>query len=107
MARRRDLTVFSLSFLDAITCGFGAIILFDMVIVANIDLRHDLIVEEAAGEVDRLELRVLAGRKNLVQAREELASKLEERTVLDGLKRRLASEVEQTQEDFLRMTEES
>nr|MBO2513141.1 VWA domain-containing protein [Gammaproteobacteria bacterium] len=107
MARRREFTVFSLSFLDAITCGFGAIILFYMVIVANIDLRHDLIVEEAAGEVDRLELRVLAGRKNLIQAREELASKLEERTVLDGLKRRLASEVEQTQEDFRRMTEES
>src|SRR5690606_41577009 len=94
MARRREFNVFSLAFLDAITCGFGAIILFYMVIVANIDLRHDLIVEEAAGEVDRLELRVLAGRKNLIQAREELASKLEERTVLDGLKRRHASEGE-------------
>src|SRR5690554_1930161 len=107
MARRREFNVFSLAFLDAITCGFGAIILFYMVIVANIDLRHDLIVEEAAGEVDRLELRVLAGRKNLVQARQELAALLEDRTVLEGLKRRLASEVERTQEDFRNLTEES
>lgn len=107
MARRRSFSVFSLAFLDAITCGFGAIILFYMVIVANIDLRHDLVVEEASGEVDRLELRVLAGRKNLIQQREDLASLIEERTVLEGLKRRLASEVEQTQDDFRDLTEES
>jgi len=107
MARRRQVSVFSLSFLDAITCGFGAIILFYMVIVANIDLRHDLIVEDASAEVDRLELRVLAGRKNLVQSRDELATMLEEQTVLEGLKRRLAAEVEQTQDDFSNLTEES
>src|SRR5690606_30127757 len=107
MARRRQVSVFSLSFLDAITCGFGAIILFYMVIVANIDLRHDLIVEDASADVDRLELRVLAGRKNLVQSREELATMLEEQTVLEGLKRRLAAEVEQTQDDFSNLTEES
>src|SRR5690606_16380184 len=107
MARRRQVSVFSLSFLDAITCGFGAIILFYMVIVANIDLRHDLLVEDASAEVDRLELRVLAGRKNLVQSRDELATMLEEQTVLEGLKRRLAAEVEQTQDDFSNLTEES
>jgi len=107
MARRRQVSVFSLSFLDAITCGFGAIILFYMVIVANIDLRHDLIVEDASADVNRLELRVLAGRKNLIQEREDLAKMLEEQTVLEGLKRRLAAEVEQTQQDFLELDEES
>lgn len=107
MARRREISIFSLSFLDAITCGFGAIILFYMVIVANIELRHDLVVEDAAGEVDRLELRVLAGRKNLVQARQDLGSMLEERTVLEGLKRRLASEIELTQDEFRNLSEQS
>jgi hypothetical protein len=33
-ARRRPLTVFSLSFLDAMTCGFGAVVLLYMVINA-------------------------------------------------------------------------
>ncbi len=28
MARRHELNVFSWSFLDAITCGFGAVVLF-------------------------------------------------------------------------------
>ena len=38
MARRRT-NVFSLSFLDAITCGFGAVVLFYMVINASVGLR--------------------------------------------------------------------
>jgi hypothetical protein len=107
MARRRGLSIFSLAFLDAITCGFGAIVLFYMIIVANIDLRHDLVVEDASAEVNRLELRVLAGRRNLVQMRQDLGSMLEEPTVLEALKRRLASEVEITQDDFRDLTEDS
>lgn len=101
------MNVFSLSFLDAITCGFGAIILFYMIIVANIDLRHDLIVEDAESEVDRLELKVLAGRKNLVQLRQELAKLVEEQAVLRGLKERLASEVETTETQFSMLSDES
>ena len=107
MARRRGLSIFSLSFLDAITCGFGAIILFYMIIVANIDLRHDLVVEKAANEVDRMEIKVLAGRKNLVQLQQDLARLLEQQAVLRGLKERIASEVETTQSEFSMLTEES
>lgn len=105
--RRRQLSVFSLAFLDAITCGFGAIILFYMVIVANIDLRHDLVVEEAENEVDRLELKVSAGRRNLVQLERELASLLEEHAVLRGVQQSLASEVSATESRFRELTEES
>ena len=38
---RKPMNVFSLSFLDAMTCGFGAVILFFIIINANIDQRRD------------------------------------------------------------------
>jgi hypothetical protein len=101
------MNVFSLAFLDAITCGFGAIILFYMIIVANIDLRHDLVVEEVASEAERMQMRVLAGRKNLVQLQQELAKLIEEQAVLRGVRREIASEVETTQREFSMLTEDS
>ena len=35
MARRRQTNIFSLSLLDCITCGFGALILFHMIVAAR------------------------------------------------------------------------
>ena len=84
---RKSINVFSLSFLDAMTCGFGAIILFFMIINANIDLRREAVLEDLASEVDRMELKVLTGRKNLVQLTDDLARLIEEWAVLRGLKR--------------------
>ena len=73
---RKSINVFSLSFLDAMTCGFGAVILFFMIINANIDLRREAVLEDLESEVDRMELKVLTGRKNLVQLTEILHVKL-------------------------------
>src|SRR5690606_22109671 len=98
MARRRDVNVFTLSFLDCISNGFGAILLFYMIIVAQIDMRRDEVVKDLSGEVDRVELRVLAGRKNLVQSREELTRLLEEQAVLRGVKQRIVAEMQTTQD---------
>ncbi len=101
MARkRRDVNVFSLSFLDCISNGFGAILLFYMIIVAQIDMRKDEVVRDITGEVDRIELRVLAGRKSLVQSREELSRLLEEQQVLRGVKERIVSEMQTTQDQL-------
>ncbi len=97
---RKKLNVFSLSFLDAMTCGFGAVILFFMIINANIDLRNDLELEELSSEVDRMELQVLVGRKNLVQIQQQLAELLEEWAVLRGLKDEIISEINLTAEEF-------
>ncbi|HEX6993771.1 MAG TPA: VWA domain-containing protein [Gammaproteobacteria bacterium] len=100
MARRRDVNVFTLSFLDCISNGFGAILLFYMIIVAQIDMRRDEVVKDLSGEVDRVELRVLAGRKNLVQSREELTRLLEEQAVLRGVKQRIVAEMQTTQDQL-------
>ena len=108
MARkRRDVNVFTLSFLDCISNGFGAILLFYMIIVAQIDIRREEVVRDITGEVDRVELRVLAGRKNLVQSREELARLLEEQEVLRGVKERIVSEMQTTQEQLAMLDADS
>jgi hypothetical protein len=101
---RKQLNVFSLSFLDAMTCGFGAVILFFMIINANIDERREADLEELASEVDRMELQVLVGRKNLVQLQQELAELIEEWAVLRGLKEEIVTEINLTAEEFSELT---
>jgi hypothetical protein len=46
MVRRRETNIISMSFLDAMTCGFGAIILFFMIISANVNLRSEEVLED-------------------------------------------------------------
>ncbi len=69
MARKKRSTeVFSMSFLDCMSCGFGAVILFFMIInsqsKANIDQNKDV-----QSQADKLEIEILDGRKNLALAR--------------------------------------
>ena len=71
MARRR-VDIFSLSFLDAITCGFGAVILLYMVINANVALRADEVTEDLRTEVDRIEEEILDGHRDTVELRNSL-----------------------------------
>jgi hypothetical protein len=101
---RKQLNVFSLSFLDAMTCGFGAVILFFMIINANIDVRRQDDLTELASEVDRMELQVLVGRKNLLQIQQELANLIEEWAILRGLKEEIVTEINLTAEEFSELT---
>lgn len=105
MARRRGFNVISMSFLDAITCGFGAVILFFMIIAANVDLRREKSLENVSAEVDRMELRVLTGRKNLVQMKQDLAHLLEDWASSQGVKQQLATELEDTKEELAATSE--
>ena len=90
---RKPVNVFSLSFLDAMTCGFGAVILFFMIINANIDLRREDTLEDLAGEVDRMELKVLTGRKNLVELKESLIRLIEQWSILRGTREDIVTEM--------------
>jgi hypothetical protein len=70
MARkRRQGEVFSMSFLDCMSCGFGAVILFFMIINSHVNATTDDTTRELMAETNRLEIEVLEGRKNLALAR--------------------------------------
>ena len=91
---RKAMNVFSLSFLDAMTCGFGAVILFFMIINANIDLRREDTLVNLASEVDRMELKVLTGRKNLVELKEDLARLIEQWAFIRDRREAIAEELQ-------------
>jgi hypothetical protein len=105
--RRREVNVFSLSFLDAISCGFGAVVLLFMIINANVDLRRETVLEDLSGDVKRAELKVLAGQKNLVALKSELADALEEQATLQGVRDQLVAEIQQTVATAAEMQETS
>ena len=94
MARRR-VNVFSLSFLDAMTCGFGAVVLFYMIVNASFGKVSGRMTADLQGEVDRLEEEVLDGYVDLVEIRNSLEEidqefKLKKKEVffvLDDIKR--------------------
>ena len=79
MAKRR-VEVFSLSFLDVICCGFGAVILFYTIISAQSGVERTRQAEDLAAQVSLLEEEVLRGAKNLVLLRNTL-EKTESETV--------------------------
>lgn len=83
MARKRT-NVFNLSFLDIMSCGFGAVVLFYMIISAQVATRSDQANSEVLSESNRLEEEVLEGRKNLVRLRNTVESKQEQEVIAEG-----------------------
>lgn len=100
MARRR-FNVFSLSFLDVMACGLGAIVLFYMIINAQVAVRADLANEELLAETSLLEEEVFDGRKDLIRVR----STLEERERTNASARAEAEALQQTLERLLEQIE--
>jgi hypothetical protein len=86
------------------TCGLGAVILLFMIINATIDEQSEVVLEELSSEVDRMELQVLVGRKNLVQVQQELAELIQEWAVLRGLREEIVTEITLTAEEFSDLT---
>ncbi len=82
--RRRRISPFSLSFLDIMFCGFGAVVLLVLI------LDHDTVRARAAtfaelrAEAQRLEREVREGRQNLVEIRNTLATLDRDDNVAEG-----------------------
>ncbi|MBW2583952.1 MAG: VWA domain-containing protein [Deltaproteobacteria bacterium] len=87
--KRKNLNVFSLSFLDIITCGLGAIILLFVLINAKSAAHQDALTSDYRAEVDRMERLVLEGKKHLIEARNSLEKTEPELVKMQGLSRRI------------------
>jgi von Willebrand factor type A domain len=109
MARRgrRSFNVISMSFLDAMTCGFGAIILFFMIISANVDLRAETQLEDRSAEARRMELQVEVGKRNLAQLRTALATLLQDMAASQAARDQLAAQIEDTRAELERLLNDS
>jgi hypothetical protein len=97
---RRSVNPISLSFLDAMTCGFGAIVLLFMVINAGVRLRAGNLTSDLSAEVNRLEVEVLDGHENLADLRNSLRE-LERRIVAArGLSSRLLEILQEIRQEL-------
>jgi hypothetical protein len=101
--RRRRIEVFSLSFLDCICCGFGAVVLFYTIVAGQAGVKRVRNNDVLQAEVNRLEEEVLVGTRNLVVLRNTL-QKTEASTAQAATRANaLLSEVGTAREDALRV----
>jgi hypothetical protein len=87
--KRRKLTVFSISFIDCICCGLGAMILLFVVVNSQNAAQRQRVTADLSSETDRWEQEVLEGRRNLVQARNTLEEISAELVKTEGLSRKI------------------
>jgi hypothetical protein len=73
MARRRSFTTFNLSFLDVMSCGFGAVVLVYLIINHAIVTETEELNNDLMSEVSMLEEEVLEGEEGLVKLRNILS----------------------------------
>ena len=92
---RRQITAFSLSFLDIMSCGFGAVVLLFLIIKHNVDsnVTHPVPRSDLSSEVMLLEEEVLEGKKNLVKTRNTISEIDDELAEAQGLARRIMEEI--------------
>jgi len=107
MARRNRVNVFGLAFLDAMTCGLGAVVLLYMIINASVGLRAGRQTSELQAEVDRLDEEVLEGHKNLVELRNSLRQVDEQHALAQGLSPRLLKTLEEIRSELATYEEEN
>lgn len=99
MARRRKVEVFSLSFLDVICCGFGAVILFYTIISAQSGIERTRKAEDLSAQVSKLEEEVLVGAKNLVVLRNSVQRTESETVSATSRATQLIEELQRKRED--------
>jgi hypothetical protein len=96
---RRKIEVFSLSFLDVIACGFGAVVLFYTILSAQAGVQRQQRNDTLQSEVNRLEEEVLEGYKNLVVLRNSLEG-TDRAVPAEGLANRIIEETEQLKQQL-------
>ena len=95
--KRRSLNIFSLSFIDCICCGLGAIILLFVIVNARSAVRRDQVTQDLTSEVNQLEREVLEGRKHMVDLRNALESTEQETQRIQGTTRQIVPVLEKRQ----------
>jgi len=100
--RRRPFEVFSMAFLDCMSCGFGAVILFFMIINAQVKETTEQDPTKLMAETHRLEVEILDGRKNLVLAKNTMEQLESERTTAEGQIAQIIALIEELRAELAR-----
>ena len=98
--RRRKINVFSLSFLDCICCGLGAVILLFVIVNAKSAIRRDTVTSDLQGEVSEWEKRVLESKKNLIKIRNTWEKTDKERVKTQGLSKQVIQIIKERKDEL-------
>ena len=101
--RRRRVEVFSLSFLDCICCGFGAVVLFYTVVAGQAGIKRVDRSNELQAEVNKLEEEVLVGTRNLVVLRNTLQKTQSDTRLAAARSQAVLDEVAAARDEALRV----
>jgi len=98
---------FSLSFIDAVLCGFGAVVLLFLVLSADSLAQRKTLTQDLRAEVERLQDQELAERKDLLVVRNTLAETQVEHTRFEGLARQIIRTLEEKKVQLARLEKEN
>ncbi|MEM6640021.1 MAG: VWA domain-containing protein [Pseudomonadota bacterium] len=110
MAKRkfkRPTTTFNLSFLDIMSCGFGAVVLFFMIINHATKDHNQRTNRDLISETNLLEKRLEIGRRNLAQVRNQLSEIERQRGDTQGRTDIILEELQQDREELSRLDAET
>jgi hypothetical protein len=100
MRKRSTPNVFSLAFLDAMFCGFGAVVLLYMIINHDTVSRRQDLQQELDAETERLQQAVLTQTKHLVELQNSLQRTQHEQVTTEGLAREVLRQTRERQEQL-------
>jgi len=104
---RRKVTPFSLSFLDIMFCGFGAVVLLVLILNHDTVKSREQTFTDLRAEAVRLEKEVLIGEEDLVEARNSLAATEQEIVLMQGQADRVIETTRELEIEIARMSNET
>ena len=104
---RRKFDVFSMSFLDAICCGFGSVVLIFMLITAQGNAHVKKVTEDKRSEALLVEQQLLEQQKNLAELRNSVELLDQAKVTTQGLSARVLSALDQARQELAESEAES
>ena len=105
--KRRPVSPFSLSFLDIMFCGFGAVVLLVLILNTDTVRARNAVFADLRSEVVRLEQDAITGREQMVTARNSLTAVNDELVTTQGEAERIIETIRALEIEIARMEDET
>lgn len=106
MAKKRTFSTFSLSFLDIMSCGFGAVILIFLIIKHDVNSQVETKNQHSLAEVNLLEQEILEGSKQLAKIKNTLSLLDLSLVETSGLARQINDEIDAIDNMIVKLDEQ-
>lgn len=106
MAKKRTFSTYSLSFLDIMSCGFGAVVLVFLIIKHSTDTRVEVINTDLQAEVNLLEEDIKDGQEQLVRIKNTVSELDQKLVTAHGLARRINEDIDAVKDKVKSLEEE-